>query len=273
MTPLDSPTASRDFALQHLEAILPSLGRSYASTRNYDLGPGQHKNVSGVSPWVRHRLVLEEELVSAALGAHGFVAPEKFIQEVFWRTYWKGWLELRPDVWHQYKRSLAEDLERLSRDDDLALHNLNTDSHDIIGVAGVSTTDHRSPGTVSATVRVFADQTLSEAVAAFTNNRNVASRTFEADNPEAIIDWAVTLGASSVLAPYAPVGPGAEFLDQVQQTADRCGKRFERLVRPWDATCWPKATQGFFRFKQAIPSIIAQLDLPRPVPFSCSEKA
>ena len=27
---------------------------------------------------------------------------EKFVQEVFWRTYWKGWLEGRKTVWKDY---------------------------------------------------------------------------------------------------------------------------------------------------------------------------
>ena len=31
-----------------------------------------------------------------------FSKNEKFIQEVLWRVYWKGWLELRPNVWSDY---------------------------------------------------------------------------------------------------------------------------------------------------------------------------
>jgi deoxyribodipyrimidine photo-lyase len=55
-----------------------------------------------LSPWIRHRLLLEEEVVAAAISTHGFSRSEKFIQEVFWRTYWKGWLEIRPQVWWDY---------------------------------------------------------------------------------------------------------------------------------------------------------------------------
>jgi deoxyribodipyrimidine photo-lyase len=51
---------------------------------------------------VRHRLVTEEEVVAAVLTQHGFAPARKFIQEVCWRTYWKGWLELRPTVWRRY---------------------------------------------------------------------------------------------------------------------------------------------------------------------------
>jgi deoxyribodipyrimidine photo-lyase len=28
------------------------------------------------------------------------------VQEVYWRTYWKGWLEMRPGVWADYRRDL-----------------------------------------------------------------------------------------------------------------------------------------------------------------------
>ena len=31
---------------------------------------------------------------------------EKFIQEILWRVYWKGWLELRPNIWSDYLREL-----------------------------------------------------------------------------------------------------------------------------------------------------------------------
>eukprot|EP00873_Tetraselmis_striata_P013463 jgi/Tetstr1/433727/TSEL_022946.t1 len=55
-----------------------------------------------LSPYVRHRVVTEAELVRAAVDRHGEGPAEKFIQEVFWRTYWKGWLELRPGVWDDY---------------------------------------------------------------------------------------------------------------------------------------------------------------------------
>ena len=38
-----------------------------------------------------------------------FSKNEKFIQEVLWRTYWKGWLELRPNVWSDYLIELNKD--------------------------------------------------------------------------------------------------------------------------------------------------------------------
>ena len=92
------------------------MGRSYAARRNYDLGPGCHKHVSMFSPYVRHRVLAEQALVQAAIGTHGYPAAEKFVQEVFWRTYWKGWLERRPEIWARYEADVTALIHRLNHD-------------------------------------------------------------------------------------------------------------------------------------------------------------
>ena len=63
-----------------------------------------------LSPYVRRRLVLEQDAVAAALAAHGPEDAEKFVQEVIWRGYFKGWLERRPQVWAAYVTGLEADL-------------------------------------------------------------------------------------------------------------------------------------------------------------------
>jgi deoxyribodipyrimidine photo-lyase len=111
-TPLALPLpATRAAGLARLNAFLPRAGTAYARDRNRDL-PG-HRGVSGLSPWTRHRLVLEQELVDAAWGAHGHDA-EKFISEAYWRTYWNGWLEMRPIVWRDYQRGVEAGLNRVA---------------------------------------------------------------------------------------------------------------------------------------------------------------
>jgi deoxyribodipyrimidine photo-lyase len=102
--------ADRAGALDRLAAFAPRMGAHYAMGRNTDPGPGRRRDVSRLSPAVRHRLVTEAELVRAALDDHGAIAAEKFIQEVFWRSYWKGWLELRPGVWEAYRAERDRDL-------------------------------------------------------------------------------------------------------------------------------------------------------------------
>ncbi|WP_425088583.1 FAD-binding domain-containing protein [Stappia sp.] len=93
---------TRAEATARLAAFLPHAGKSYAKLRNHDPGRDVPSHVSRLSPYVRHRVLTEAELVRAAVDRHGEGPAEKFIQEVFWRTYWKGWLELRPGVWDAY---------------------------------------------------------------------------------------------------------------------------------------------------------------------------
>ncbi len=91
--------ATRQSALQRLEEFLQEAPR-YAARRNHVL-PG-HPQVSRLSAAIRHRLITEAEVVEAALQRYPFRLVEKFLQEVLWRGYWKGWLEMHPGVWEHY---------------------------------------------------------------------------------------------------------------------------------------------------------------------------
>ena len=91
-------TPTRAAGLARLAQFLPAAGPAYAERRNLDLGPRDRSNVSALSPWLRRRLITEDEVVAAVLARHSYAQAEKFIQEVAWRTYWKGWLELRPQL-------------------------------------------------------------------------------------------------------------------------------------------------------------------------------
>jgi deoxyribodipyrimidine photo-lyase len=108
--PLDFiPT--RAAVLARLEEFLPRAGR-YAADRNF-VRPG-HPNISRLSPWVQKRLLLEEEVVAAARERWSFGAVEKFVQEVYWRTYWKGWLEQRPEAWSRWVEAVPRVRDSLS---------------------------------------------------------------------------------------------------------------------------------------------------------------
>lgn len=111
---------TRAAGLERLEGFLPRAGKHYAGNRNIDRGAGAHTSVSGLSPYLRHRLVLEREVLSKVTAAHRFAASEKFISEVFWRTYFKGFLERRPSIWSSYKRQLHHQRMAADRDGELA---------------------------------------------------------------------------------------------------------------------------------------------------------
>src|SRR6056297_106361 len=108
--------ATRESDLEIMQGFAPRMGRRYAKGRNFDRGAGAHRDVSTLSPYLRRRLVLEPEAVAMALGAHGHAGAEKFIQEVIWRGYFKGWLEHRPGIWQSYRDGLMRDLEQVEGD-------------------------------------------------------------------------------------------------------------------------------------------------------------
>lgn len=109
LSALDLFPPTRSEGLRLLQAFLPRAGARYAAERNHDLGLHSRGNVSMLSPYLRHRLLTEAEVVRAVLARHGHAAAEKFVQEVLWRTYWKGWLELRPEAWRRYRAELARE--------------------------------------------------------------------------------------------------------------------------------------------------------------------
>ena len=109
-----SPDLTRAAALARLAEVIPRTGRAYAEGRNTDRGPDAGPSTTALSPFLRRRLLLEEEVVEAALAAHGPGAAGKFTDEVFWRTYFKGNLETHPSVWADYLRLVAEGRNRLA---------------------------------------------------------------------------------------------------------------------------------------------------------------
>jgi deoxyribodipyrimidine photo-lyase len=97
---------SREKALESLEIFINRDVVNYSSKRNYDFGPIDRKNVSCLSPYISHRLIDEYEISRKVLSKHPYQKVEKYIQEIYWRVYWKGWLELRPKVWTDFTEDL-----------------------------------------------------------------------------------------------------------------------------------------------------------------------
>jgi deoxyribodipyrimidine photo-lyase len=99
---------TRAAALQRLDEFVAGAATDYARERNFDRGAGRHYAVSRLSACIRHRLITEQEVVAAITARHGATGAAKFVQEVFWRSYWKGWLELRPRVWSDFQRAVVQ---------------------------------------------------------------------------------------------------------------------------------------------------------------------
>lgn len=103
--PTTTPPATRADALTQLRAFALRSHR-YAKERNFVVA--DHTNVSRLSAAIQHRLISEREIIKTVLGFHPRSDVEKFIQEVLWRSYWKGWLEMRPFVWNDFLQKMSE---------------------------------------------------------------------------------------------------------------------------------------------------------------------
>ena len=384
-------TPTRIAALERLNAFVPKAGRDYSAKRNYDVAG--HPHVSGLSPYIRHRVLTEGEVLDATLSRFWPSTADKFIQEVYWRTYWKGWLELRPAVWDRYQTQLTSAYQSLESNDRLKndvydalngqtgidcfdhwarelqetgyLHNharmwfasiwiftlrlpwvLGADfflrhlldgdpASNTLGwrwVAGIQTRgktylarpdniarytegrftpsglaqiapplDEPDPGPAgtvpisqpplrgaktaillhyedlsptalmrgehrAAAVLKPREQSgpshASENVLAFRKalTDDAAARYGLSAAPHLsandIANWAEKDGIEQIVTAYAPVGPVAEELCQLERQLHSKGITLSRQLRAHDTLCWPHATKGFFKFKEKIPQFL-----------------
>jgi len=98
---------SRAKAIEKLNYFIEHNLSEYSKLRNFDFGPDNRSNISCLSPYITHGIISELEIIDKSLQKFSFTKNEKFIQEVLWRAYWKGWLELRPNVWNDYLIELS----------------------------------------------------------------------------------------------------------------------------------------------------------------------
>ena len=129
---------TRRAGLERLEKFASRTGAHYATRRNHDLGPDDRSTVSMLSPWIKHRLITEEDVLSQTLAHHSISASMMFVQEVFWRSYFKGWMEQHPSVWHSYQIGHDTALEALERN---KFHKTDYDEA-IEGGTGIECFDH-----------------------------------------------------------------------------------------------------------------------------------
>jgi len=112
-TATTQPKPTREAAFAQLDAFLPRAAH-YTAERNFDLP--DHHGVSRLSAQLKHRLILEEEVIRTVLDRYAPSTVKQFVEEVCWRTYWKGWLEMRPAVWTDYMQQRTHIAERRQED-------------------------------------------------------------------------------------------------------------------------------------------------------------
>ena len=81
---------------------------NYSKLRNFNIDIDDKTTTSNLSPYITHGILSENEVIRESLKKHSYLTSEKFIQEILWRIYWRGWLELRPQVWKNYLKNLKK---------------------------------------------------------------------------------------------------------------------------------------------------------------------
>ena len=97
---------------------------NYSHLRNYDFGIIKRDNVSNLSKYISHRVLFEFDLIDKTLRKYPFAKVEKFIQEIFWRVYWKNNLEFKTNVWNDF---LKYDINSYTNANYIEAINANTD--------------------------------------------------------------------------------------------------------------------------------------------------
>ena len=110
-------TPTREAALEKLDLFIEESLNNYSTKRNYDYGSENRSNTSCLSPYISHGVLSESEIIKKALNKYSYSKVEKFIQEVLWRTYWKGWLERRPTVWTSYVNDFNSLISKYENDE------------------------------------------------------------------------------------------------------------------------------------------------------------
>ena len=96
-------------AQKRLIYFTENIVQKYAQRRNFDFHNKEDNCVSGLSAAITHRIISEWDVAKHVLSLHPYIKVEKFIQEICWRTYWKGYLEHYPSIWFRYK----DDVEKM----------------------------------------------------------------------------------------------------------------------------------------------------------------
>ena len=386
-------TPSRKAALKRLAEFAPYTGRHYAAHRNSDEGPGHRSGVSMLSPYLRYRMISEEEVLAATLQHFSLATAEKFVQEVFWRAYFKGFLETRPLLWDGYLQQLASMEKSPSHDFAIAgqtgidcfdfwvtelketgyLHNharmwfasiwiftlrlpweLGADfmyRHLIDGDPASNTLSWRWVGGLHTLGKTYLARP--DNIARYTNGRfhpkglatvalpliedhpstampvppalgqwpegsfgllvtsedlgiphgitpqsiaiplqctakpggeeskpamhfkshamaDAAARLAELGAPvvpiaslsaESVLQWCQISRVSTVAVAYAPVGPEADALDDIEALLADHDISLLRVRRLYDSLAWPHATKGFFSLKEKIPMLLRKLNI------------
>ena len=93
---------NRAAAEKNLNYFIENKLSNYSKLRNFSADTLNRLTTSKLSPYITHGILNETEVIKEILKKHSFSKSEKFINEILWRIYWKGYLELRPQIWDDF---------------------------------------------------------------------------------------------------------------------------------------------------------------------------
>lgn len=104
--------ATRAHGREALAAFIAAGGPAYLASRDIDYGPAGNATASRLRTYLRHHLVLEDEVVSAVHAAFEPEIARTFARDLAWRSYAAGWLAVHPAAF----RRLLSDLMSIEAD-------------------------------------------------------------------------------------------------------------------------------------------------------------
>ena len=109
----------RQHSIDKMTDWMPNAASSYQSSRNYDLDGKQ--TTSRLSESISVGILSEMDVIDCAKRLNISMKNNKFIEEIFWRVYFRGYFETHPSVWTHYTKNLNSYFQKLPKYYDIAL--------------------------------------------------------------------------------------------------------------------------------------------------------
>lgn len=97
---MNTATLNKINATEALKNWIPKSKSFYSSYRNFDIKNKQ--STSGLSAFISSGLLSETDIFNKIVDHGVHTSSNKFIEEIFWRIYFRGYLENRPSIWINY---------------------------------------------------------------------------------------------------------------------------------------------------------------------------
>ncbi|MGY3448870.1 deoxyribodipyrimidine photolyase [Bradyrhizobium sp. USDA 4353] len=147
----------------------------------------------------------------------------------------------------------------LITEEDCGLTGFESDGFAWRGAATLSASHLRSPRPVASNVVAFEAAALRDAA----TRTGMTATALTATDPAMLVACARDAGVTQIITAEVPQGPLRDWLTAAEPALAAAGLTLAEWRRPWDATLWPFATAGFFKVRERIPLLLAELELSR----------